>query len=274
MVTLPAIPYLPRLHAFHEPGQSTTYLRVFGLVLLIQWFIPYVVSGPYTMWSWDAFGKTVWSLLAGLGFTLIGFLPALSEMVNERLRFIIAFGAGIVGVLWSFASPGFYQLTGFGALGLIALTVGLFLWARNGFSGLARSLTMSGALSLVLGLLLPLNGQMPLAALFNFGPGFWGVTSSLFYLILTLAFIAVLVLIVMNVILPGEKAKPAEVEQYGNLVFTLALLATLIPSLLMGPMMSFGLHQFVIFASFTWLSIWGAICYLEAQARGENLLKP
>ncbi len=273
MFPLPELPFVPKLHSFFEPEQSKTFMLVFGVALLVQWFLPW--SGP--MMSWDAFGMTLWPLLAGLGFTVLSFVPGLKDQLKPNLLFIITAGAGTLGVLWSFAAGGshLFWASGLGLIGLASAITGLFLWARNGFSQLYWTLLLSGLIGLGLGLVVPLGGGIPLVAIFTqIGGGLLGVLSGIVGLVLCLAFIALIVLVVMNVFLKKENADLAEVARFGSVFFIAALAIPVVQGIVGLPALSSILHLVVTTGIFLWLTVWGLVCFFEAKARGENLLAP
>jgi hypothetical protein len=205
MFPLPALPFIPKLHSFFEPEQSKTFMLVFGIALLVQWFLPW--SGP--MMSWDAFGMTLWPLLAGAAFTALSFVPGLADKLKPNLLFIITAGVGVLGVLWSFAGAAghLFWASGLGLIGLASAITGLFLWARNGYKQLYWTLLLSGLIGLGLGLLIPIGGSIPLVAIFTqVGGGVLGVLSGILGIILCLAFIGLIALVVMNVFLKKQDA--------------------------------------------------------------------
>ncbi len=271
MFPLPEIPLVPKLHSFFEPEQSKTFMLVFGIALLVQWFLPW--TGP--VMSWNLFGVTLWPLLAGLGFTVLSFVPGLADQLKPNLLFLITAGVGAIGVFWSFAAAGgpVFWGYGMGLIGLATLISGLFLWARNGYQQLYWTLVLSGLIGLVLGLLIPLGGGLPLVAIFTqIGGGALGVISGIVGMLLSLGFIFLIVLVVMNVFLKKEAADQAEVGRFGSVLFVAALLFPLVQSIVGLPAFARMFHQVLTGGIFLWLAIWGMVCLFEAKARGENLL--
>lgn len=276
MVPLPALPLLPKLHTYFEVEQTKTFMKFFGIALLVQWFLPW---GNGLM-SWNQFGATMWPLLVGLGFTVLTFVPGLADNLKGNLLFLIAAGAGVVGVLWSFAGAGglagavagsFWGL-GFGSIALVTTVAGLALWARNGYSQANYMMVLSGLIGFVLALLIPIGGSLPIIGIFKFLPGIWGVLGGIGNIIVSLAFIGLLVLLVMNVFLKKEEADPVQVERFAAALFVASLLFPLVRGILMLPSLSFALHGVIVGGIFTWLAIWGLVCFFEAKNRGENLL--
>jgi len=270
MFPLPALPFVPKLHGFFEPEQARTYALVFGIALLAQWFIPW--SGP--IWSWDLFGSTLWPLLTGLGFVVLSFVPGLADQIKPNLFFLIVAGAGTVGALWSFATAGgpFFWGWGFGTLGLATLCASLFLWARNGYQSLYWTLLLSGLIALVLGLLIPLGGGLPLIRIFtSIGDGFPHIVARIFGTLFALAFLALIVLLVINVFLKKENADREQVERFASLIFVASLALPLVYGLISFTFFATMLHMVVVGGIFTWLLIWGAVCLFEAKNKGENL---
>jgi len=278
---LPALPLLPKLHTFFEVEQTKTFMKFFGIALLVQWFLPWGSLGSIkTLFSWNMFGATMWPLLVGLGFTVLTFVPGLADNLKPNLLFLIAAGAGAVGVFWSFAGAGgiggvvagsFWGL-GFGSIALVTTVAGLTLWARNGYSQANYMMVLSGLIGFVLALLIPIGGSLPIIGIFNFLPGIWGVLGGIANIIVSLAFIGLLVLLVMNVFLKKEDADPVQVERFAAVLFVASLLFPLVRGILMLPSLSFALHGIIVGGIFTWLAIWGLVCFFEAKNRGENLL--
>lgn len=276
MVPLPALPFLPKLHTYFEVEQTKTFMKFFGIALLAQWFLPWAGGG----FSWSMFGATMWPLLVGLGFVVLTFVPGLADNLKPNLLFLIAAGAGAVGVLWSFAgtggliaalSGGFYAV-GFGSIALVTTVTALVLWARNGYSQAYYLMLLSGLIGFALALLIPMGGTLPLIAIFKFLPGLWGVLGSIANIIFSLAFIGLLVLLVMNVFLKKEEADRQQVERFASALFVASLLFPLVRGLLSLPTLSASIHGVIVAGIFAWLSIWGLVCFYEARSRGQNLL--
>jgi hypothetical protein len=269
MVPLPALPLLPKLHSYFEVEQTKTFMKFFGIALLVQWFLPWAGGA----WSWNNFAATLWPLLVGLGFTVLTFVPGLADNLKGNLLFLIAAGAGAVGVLWSFAAAGgLFWGAGFGAIALVTTVTALMLWARNGYSQTYYMMLLSGLIGFVLALLVPLGGGLPLIRIFSFGSGLWGVLGSIATIIVSLAFIGLIVLLVMNVFLKKEEADQVQVERFASAFFVASLLFPVVVGIFALPMLSAMLHVVVISGCFTWLAIWGLVCFFEAKSRGENLL--
>ncbi len=276
MFPLPAIPMLPKLHSFFEVEQTKTFMKFFGIALLVQWFLPWGGSAM----SWNNFGATMWPLLVGVGFVVLTFVPGLADNLKPNLLFLIAAGSGVIGVLWSFSmagglagalSGGFWSL-GFGSIALATTVTGLFMWARNGYQQAFYMMILGGLVGFALSLLIPFGGTLPLIGIFKFFPGIWGVLGGIVNIILSLAFIGLLVLLVMNVFLKKEDADPEQVQRFGSALFVAALLFPIVRGLFMLPSLSMALHTVVVGGIFLWLAIWGMVCFFEAKARGENLL--
>lgn len=268
MVPLPALPLLPKLHTFFEVDQTKTFMKFFGIALLVQWFLPWGIG-----WSWNMFGATMWPLLVGLGFTVLTFVPGLADNLKGKLLFLIAAGAGAVGVLWSFATAGgLFWGAGFGSIALVTTVTALILWARNGYSQANYMMLLSGLIGFALALLIPIGGGLPLIRIFSFGSGLWGILGSVATIITSLAFIGLIVLLVMNVFLKKEDADQVQVERFASALYVASLLFPLVVGLLALPTLSLALHVVVIGGVFTWLTIWGLVCFFEAKNRGENLL--
>lgn len=271
MFPLPAIPMLPKLHSFFEVEQTKTFMKFFGIALLVQWFLPWGGS----VMSWNMFGTTLWPLLVGLGFVVLTFVPGLADNLKPSLLFLIVAGAGSVGVLWSFSSAGspIFWVGGFGLVGLASIITGLFLWSRNGYQQLYWTLVLSGLIGVALSLLIPFGGTLPIIGIFTqIGGGIWGILGGIVGIVVSLAFIGLIVLMVMNVFLKKEEADPEQVERFGSALFVAALLFPFAQGLFGLPALATFLHMIVITGIFLWLAIWGMVCFFEAKARGENLL--
>ena len=271
MFPLPALPLVPKLHSFFEPEQAKTFALVFGIALLAQFLLP--GSGP----NWFTFNAaSIWPLLVGVGVVVLSFVPGLADKLKPNLFFLIVAGAGVLGVLWSFAGLAgtpFFWFGGFGLIGLATAVTSLFLWKRNGYQQLYWTLLLSGLIGMVLSLLIPLGYGLPLVAIFTqIGGGALGVISGIISLVLCLGFIFLLVLLVMNVLLKKEEADPEQVERFGSALYILALAIPFVVSLINLPMFATMLHFIVVTGIFLWLTIWGLVCLFEARAKGENLL--
>jgi hypothetical protein len=271
MFPLPAIPLVPKMHGFFEVEQAKTFMLIFGIALLAQFFLPW--TGP----GWFNFSAgTIWPLIVGAGFVTLSFVPGLADKLKPNLLFLIVAGSGALGVLWSFAAGGtgqFFWLGGFGLIGLATAISGLFLWARNGYQQLYWTLLLSGLIGLVLGLLIPFGGGVPLVLIFTqigIG-GALGVIAGIIGLVLCLGFIFLLVLLVMNVFLKKEAAEQEQVERFGSVLFVAALVVPLVYSIVLLPALSSMVHVLIMVGIFMWLAIWGMVCFFEARARGENL---
>jgi len=271
MIPLPAIPLLPKLHSYFEVEQTKTFMKFFGIALLVQWFLPWG-SG---MWSWNIFGATLWPLLVGIGFTVLTFVPGVADNLKPNLLFLIAAGCGAVGVFWSFAGAGgaMFWTGGFGLVGLGTAVTGLILWSRNGYQQLYWTLVLSGLIGLVLALVIPFGGTLPLISIFTqIGGNIWGILGGIMGIIVALAFIGLIVLMVMNVFLKKEEADPEQVQRFASALFVAAFLFPIIRGIFALPTLSMTLHLVVVTSIFLWLAIWGMVCFYEAKARGENLL--
>lgn len=276
MFPLPALPLVPKLHRFFEPEQAKTFMLVFGIALLVQFFLPW--TGP----GWFNFSAgTIWPLIAGAGFVTLSFVPGLADKLKPGLLFLIVAGVGTLGVLWSFATAGgpYFWSYGLGIIGLALVCASLFLWARNGYQSLYWSLLAGGLGGLALGLLIPLGGGLPIVTIFSqigsgpFGTGgVLGVISGIISCVLCLGFIFGLVLLVMNVFLKKEDADPVQVERFGSTLFIAALLVPFVGSVVYLPAISTMLHLIITGGIFLWLTIWGLVCFFEAKNKGENLL--
>lgn len=276
MFPLPALPLVPKLHSFFEIEQAKTFMKIFGIALVAQFFLPH--SGPG--WFSFSFGM-LWPLIVGVGFLVLAFVPGLADQLHPKLLYLIAAGSATLGILFSFAGGAgsqFFWIGGFGALGLVSTCSGLFLWARNGYQQLYWTLVLSGLISLTLALLVPFAGGLPLIMIFaqittGFG-GFLGVMlllAGIIGCVLCLGFIFLLVLLVMNVLLKKEEADQDQLERFGAALFIFGLVIPFVYALLSLALFATFLHVLVIVGIFMWLAIWGTVCFFEAQAKGDNI---
>jgi hypothetical protein len=277
MFPLPALPLVPKLHSFFEIEQAKTFMLIFGIALLVQFFLPW--GGPFGWLNFSA--GTIWPLIVGAGFVTLSFVPGLADKLNPNLLFLIVAGSGTLGLLWSFAGGAgsqFFWIGGFGALGLASTCAGLFLWARNGYQQLYWTLVLSGLIGLTLSLLIPFVGGLPLVMIFTQittgGGGFMGVMLLLAGIIgcaLCLGFLFLIVLLVMNVLLKKEDAEQEQIERFGATLFIAGLAVPFVYGLISLGMFALWMHVLIISGIFLWLTIWGTVCFFEARSRGENL---
>jgi len=280
MIPLPALP-LPRIFKGLDTDNARAFCMVFGPALLVQWFLPW--AGGQLM-SWTSFpgfsllSTTLWSLIAGIGLTVLAFVP-INGLKNSHI-FAASAGAGIVGLIWtSAASAGgmfgapFFFFSLFGILGLTAIVSGLFLWSRNGFKAVYQNLLWGGLVAIAFGLLIPMGGPMPLIAIFKvLGVEMIHIVARIFAMLLSLGFIFLLVLLVMNILLKGEEADRDQVERTGLVLFFYPFAALF----LFGFFSFFGffgvaLHYIIIYGSFLFLSVFGVVNLLEHTGRGQGI---
>ncbi|MBL8786982.1 MAG: hypothetical protein JNJ59_18905 [Deltaproteobacteria bacterium] len=276
MFPLPSLPLVPKLHRFLEPEQAKTLALVFGIALLVQAFLP---------WGWTFINigaGTIWPLIVGAGFVALSFVPGLADQLKPNLFFLIVAGSGALGVLWSFAGSGLpipvplgaFYTGGFGLIGVATAITGLFLWARNGYQQLYWTLVLSGLAGLFFALVIPMGGGFPLANIFTqIGGGGMLTVSGIFGCVLSLGYIGLIVLLVLNVFLKKEEADREQVERHGNVLFVATLLFPVVQGLISLKLAPFFLHVMIISGCFLYLTIWGLVCFFEAKARGENLLQ-
>lgn len=273
MFPLPSLPLVPKLHRFLEPEQAKSLALVFGIALLVQAFLPWGLG------TWINIGAgTIWPLIVGAGFVALSFVPGLADQLKPNLFFLIVAGSGALGVLWSFAAGGLplglFYTVGFGLIGVATVVAGLFLWARNGYQQLYWTLVLSGLAGLFFSLVIPMGGGFPLANIFTqIGGGGMMVVGGIIGCVLSLGYIGLIVLIVLNVFLKKEAADREQVERHGNLLFVATLLFPVVQGLISLKLAPSMIHIAIIIGCFLYLTIWGLVCFFEAKARGENLLQ-
>jgi hypothetical protein len=281
MIPLPALP-LPRIFSGLDPASARSFAMVFGPLLLLQWFLPWMGG---SIWSWTTIpfiggllGTTLWSLIAGIGLTVIGYAP-LSGLRSGHLFAIVA-GSGLVGVLWTSAAAGGNPLLGgyfffnlLGIFGLLATTSALFLWSRNGHKPMYTGLLWGGVVGLGLGLLIPFGGEIPLIMIFKvLGVDGFNIVARIFFMLLSLAFIFLVVLVVLNVLLKGESADKAQVERLGLAIFFFPFAALFLFGFFsFFAMFGIAMHTLIIHFSFLTLSVYGVVNLIEAVGRGDGI---
>lgn len=301
MLQIPDLP-LPKLHRFFDPAQAKTYLKFFGIALLVQALLPW--GGD----SWLIFGKGhFWPWFAGVIMTVVAFVPAVQEKLKASHYFLIASGVGAIGLLTTMVfmsspslslsslssiTPLFFLFTvptfwlfGFGAIGVAILMASLFLWARNGYQKGTWTMMVVGLSLIGLSLFMPVGGgDIGLIQIFtSLDPSFPGVGrlgdagpnifGRLVGMVAALAFLAFTALIVMNVLLKREQADQVQVERYANALGIVAFGLPVVYGLTTWIFFPMFLHLALFIGIYTWLVVWGIVCVFEARARGENLLQ-
>ncbi|MCC6622687.1 MAG: hypothetical protein IT385_15600 [Deltaproteobacteria bacterium] len=283
MIPLPALP-LPKIQGGLDAQNAKTFCRVFGIALVAQWFLPWGGSA----WSWSMFGATLWPLLAGAALTALSFINSPSLKLGHYVY--AAAGAGVVGILYSFASAGAISgLAGAGAanpdtlkavysfiltsswpfnamglVGIAAACIASFYWLRNGYSQFVFIMMIVSLSGFVLGLLIPYGGELPLIMIFKALSG--PIVPGIFFMVLSLGYLAIIVNWVLQVFLKKENADPEQVERHALVLFFYPFVA----SILVGFLTFFSgfpnaLHAVVVNGSFLWLAIWGVSVIVELK---------
>lgn len=282
MVELPAPPVsAPDPARFLDDDLLHTLYKALGIALVVQWFVPWMsLPGVGSAFSWDMMvgGATfpmIWALLGGGGLIALGFLP--DEKLAPGLRKLIAAGIGLLGLvsltLLAGTAPGAQWFGFFGLVGFVTVLFALFLWTRRGYSNLAWILVFAGLGSMVLWLLVPVGGRMPLVYTFAvFGDGNINIVWRLIYFLLNLVFIGLGVLALLAVALKKEQADAGWVR-----LLAWALLAFLPAALLVLGVMGmfsaawfliFTLHIVVLVTSYLVLTLIAGSMVLDAQLDG------
>jgi hypothetical protein len=273
MIPLPALP-LPRVFKAFDPANAKAFAMILGPALLIQWLLPWA-GGKAWSWSSGILSGSLFSLIAGIGLTVLAYAPLAG--VKRGHIFAATAGAGLVGVLWTGAAMGgtYFFLSLFGTLGLSLTVATLSLWVRNGHKPLYTNLLWGGLVLLALGLLLPIGGGggIPLVEMFSvLGQKMFNIVGRIFFMLLSLGFLFILVLLEMNVVLKGDKADRDQVERTALVLFWYPWPALFIFGLFtfffgFGPSM----HLIVIMGSFVFLSTFGLVAFFEHTGRGEGV---
>ncbi len=273
MIPLPALP-LPRIFKAFDPANAKAFAMILGPALLIQWLLPWA-GGKLWSWSGPMMSASLFSLIAGIGLTVLAYAPLAG--VKRGHIFAAAAGSGLVGILWTGAAAGgaYFFLSLFGALGLSLTVATLSMWVRNGHKPLYTNLLWGGLVLLALGLLLPIGGGggIPLVEIFAvFGKEMFNIVGRIFFMLLSLGFLFLLVLLVMNVLLKGDKADREQVERTALALFWYPWPALFIFGLFrfffgFGPSM----HLIVILGSFVFLTTFGLVAFFEHTGRGEGV---
>jgi len=283
MIPLPALP-LPKIQGGLDVHNAKTFCRVFGLALVVQWFLPW--GGG--VFSWSMFGATLWPLLAGAALTALSFINSPALKLGHYVY--AAAAAGVVGILYSFASAGalsglggagaanpavLKSLYGFilanawpfnamGLIGIAAACIGSFYWLRNGYSQFVFIMMIVSLSGFVLGLLIPYGGELPIIMIFKAlgGP----IVAGIFFMVLSLVYLALIVNWVLQVFLKKENADPEQVERHALVLFFFPFVA----SILIGFFTFFSgfpkaLHGVIVNGSFLWLAVWGVTVIVELK---------
>jgi|GEM_PF-2001351 len=270
MFPLPALP-LPRVFNGLESENAKSFAMLFGPLLLVQWLLPWGGGA----WSWNMMGATLWSLIAGIGLTVLAFAP-LAGLKKGHI-FAACAGSGLVGVLWTTAAtaspaqPFFINM--FGMLGLVVAVSALFLRARNGEKALFTNLLWAGVVLFGLALFIPTGGQLPLIMIFKMlGVSSLNIVGRIFFMLLSLGFIFLLVLVVMNVLLKGSDAEAEQVERSALVILLYPFVALfLIGFFSFFDMFGVAMHTLIVLGTFGFLSIFGLVNVIEHTGRGQGL---
>ncbi len=262
---------VPKLYNAIGEHHIRTLCRVFGIALLVQFFLPWSSARWFTI---DF--ATIWTLVMGAGLTTLGFLdvPAL----KRGHLWAITGGAAAIGLISIVALggqlPGFVMLSVFGILGTTATVFGLFLWARQGHSALAYWIVIGGLGAVALSLLIPTGGQMPIVAMFKvFGAPAFNIVLRIFFFLLSAAFIAAGVLTLLFVVLKADKADDGWVKLMGVVFLLLIPLSLLVIGLLgmfdHGALLLAMFHVIIIAVTHIFLTIAAGIVLLDAAQSGR-----
>jgi hypothetical protein len=171
-----------RQYAPIEPWASSLrlVLLIFGGMLLVTFLAPWAVGGGHTMFSWTmmkapGIGSKLWPIVIAL-CGLLAFVPALLE-VDIGFRALGGAIAGTLLILLPFFFGGFGQPGGFalnkewtayaGGLGMVLASTGLLIRSQYRAAQLGRLLATIGAVLVLLTLLVPQHGHVPLVMAFK-----------------------------------------------------------------------------------------------------------
>ncbi|MFO0745395.1 MAG: hypothetical protein U1F43_06945 [Myxococcota bacterium] len=264
MIPLPALP-LPKIYRAIDVYHAKSFCRWFGIILVAQWILP--GSGGF----FANVGGTLWAVIGGAAMITLSFLN------NPALKlghyFFVAAGVGVLGILWGGAAfAAFWPYNLFGMIGIVGVGVGSFLWMRNGWSSQIMIWNIVGLSGLALGLLIPVGGYggLPLLTPFKlFGVGGKTIITAIFAVVLTLAYLAIVVNWVLQVFLKKENADAEQVERHALVLFFFPLVMTFIIgffTLFNG--FSDSLKAMLTDGIYTWLAIWGIVNVLEQKEKG------
>ena len=274
MIQLPALP-LPRVYKGFDIDNVRSFCMVFGPALLVQWLLPWGGGG---LWSWSGplMGSVLWSLIAGIGLTVLAFAP-IPNLKTGHI-FAAAAGAGVVGIAWSTASGGvavapFFFNSLFGLLGLAAMSASLFLWAKNGHNALYQNVLWGGVVGLGLGLLIPIGGDLPLIGIFKvLGQDGINIIARIFFMLFSLAYIFLLVVLVMNVLLKGASADRQQVERIGLVLFFFPFAALFLTGFFsFFTLWGIAMHNIVMLGSYLVLATYGLTNLFQAITSGQGV---
>ncbi len=274
MIQLPALP-LPRIYKGFDIDNARSFCMVFGPALLLQWFLPWA-GGAVWSWSTGFMGASLWSLIAGIGLTVLAFAP-IPNLKTGHI-FAAAAGAGIVGIAWTTASGAgpvtpFFFSSLFGMLGLAAMSASLFLWAKNGHNALNQNVLWGGVVGLGLGLLIPMGGELPLIGIFKvLGQDGINIIARIFFMLFSLAFIFLLVVLVMNVLLKGASADREQVERIGLVLFFFPFAAMFLTGFFsFFVLWGISMHNILMLGSYLVLATYGLVNLFQAITSGQGV---
>ncbi|TNF31051.1 MAG: hypothetical protein EP329_12930 [Deltaproteobacteria bacterium] len=257
---------VPKLYNAIHPSHIRTVSRVIGVLLLFQWFLPWLSFGRGVAFSWDFMNvagfTVIWSLLAGGGLTAFGFLKP--GTVKRGVMVTVAAGIGLLGLFSVGAGFSPFPFSYFfPIIGLTTLAFGLLQWIRHGHSQLNWILVIVGGSLMLLGLLIPVGGAigfgstMPLVAIFKAFSGGGFILGKIFFFIFGLAYIGLIALAVLFAILPQANAE----EGWLKLLFVATVVYLPISFLVIGlfyfagGMAVFGFHMAVLTGGYMWLTL-------------------
>ena len=276
---------LPDPFAFVTPEILRQACRVLGIALVVQWFLPWGFGPAIFSWNIIDAGATfsmVWPLLSGVGLIALGFLP--EDTLKPGFTLSITAGLGLLGLL-SFTSPGAGFINMFltmvippmlsflGAVGLLAVLLGLLLWMRAGHSLLAWAMILGGIVFMGLWLLVPVEGQMPLIGMFRvLGQSQVNFVWRLIYMLLHLSFVGFAALVVLKVVLPRETADSRWLRPLFWLGLAIPVASTALQGLAgifdSGWMLLVALHILVMVASYLAVALLAGVFLLGSFSEG------
>lgn len=272
---------IPKLQNAVHPSHIRTISRIFGVLLLAQWFMPWLSAGRGgTLFSWDfmklAGFTVIWSLLAGGALTAFGFIKP--GTLKQGVMVAVGAGIGVLGIFSVAAgfSPFPFSYT-FPILGLTTLAFGLLQWIRHGHSQLNWIIVITGASMMLIGLLIPVGGllgrgaEMPLIAIFKAFSGGGFILGKIFFFLFGLVYIGLIALAVLFAILPQQNAEESWIKLLFNAVVVYLPVSYLVVGLLFfsGGMPAFGFHMAVLCGSYMWLTLSCGTSLYEAVQDGS-----
>ncbi|MCA9518215.1 MAG: hypothetical protein KC635_24930 [Myxococcales bacterium] len=270
---------IPKLYspAAMNPWNIKGLSKFFGIALLAVWIVPWLKVPGGIVWPWTYFKlgafEAIWSLLAGGALVAVGFV----KPGTLKLGHMIVGGAGIgflgiVSITTGVNMPLGYT---FPLLGLLTVSISLFLWARGGHTQILWIATIVGLVFMLLGLLIPVPlfgvgpSDLPLLSIFKvFSAGAF-ILGAIFYLIFGLLYLGIMAAAVMFVVLPQKAADMGWVRLIGVVSFLyLPALYLIVGLFFFNGFPLLGLHKIVELVVYGWLLTVGAVSIYDAQRDG------